>query len=271
MPIIRLVIPFVMLMPFFIACGGGGSGGSNPDNQQTVPGAPTSITANAGNAAISLGWLAPEDDGGAAITGYTLVISPEVPASNIQIVGTRAVITNLSNSVSYQIAVRARNSIGLSAASSGISVSPQAANPANYTLVAIDGDPGSPNGIFDPSLLRSSSTNDLWLAYSSVNFYTNGSGNIVQDVGIRIARSSDNGSSFDYVTTVAAPYNGTVTDTDPGLSACGAAICSGRWVYETSWLVEDVTDPDPDRRFKLFAPKYFIYPGSASKSEAKRS
>jgi hypothetical protein len=35
----------------------------------------------------------------------------------------------------------------------------------------------------------------------------------------------------------------------------------GRWVYETSWLIDDSTDPNPARRFKLFAHKYFLAPG----------
>jgi len=99
-----------------------------------------------------------------------------------------------------------------------------------------------------------------WLAYSSVNFYNDGAGDLVQDVGIRLASSLDGGDSFSYVATIASPYDGSVTDSDPALSACGLSVCNGRWVYETSWLVEDSSDPEATRRFKLFAHKYFVYP-----------
>ncbi len=37
-------------------------------------------------------------------------------------------------------------------------------------------------------------------------------------------------------------------------------------MYETSWLVDDAGDPDPARRFKLFAHKYFLYPAGAART-----
>ena len=258
---IRMLVLFILFTSFLASCGG--SGGQSV-TVLTVPTAPTDITVNAGDTAISIGWNAPADDGGSTISGYSVSISPSVSAGNIQISGTTAIISNLSNGLSYQLSVRASNTKGMGPASNVITVTPEAANTAGYTPITIDGEPGSPNGIYDPSLVRDSITDDLWLSYSSVNFYKNGSSDVVQDVGIRIARSSDNGNSFDYVATVAFPTVATVTDTDPNLSACGAATCTGHWVYETSWLVEDVGDSNPNRRFKLFAPKYFIYPGSVS-------
>ena len=46
----------------------GGSGGGGP--RQTVPDAPTNLLADAGDAAVTLTWDAPENDGGSAITDY---------------------------------------------------------------------------------------------------------------------------------------------------------------------------------------------------------
>jgi hypothetical protein len=46
------------------------------------------------------------------------------------------------------------------------------------------------------------------------------------------------------------------------MTACGLLTCQGRWVYETSWLIDDSTDPNPARRYKLFAHKYFLSPGN---------
>jgi hypothetical protein len=134
---------------------------------------------------------------------------------------------------------------------------PQPASTAAYQVVNIAGD-NSSSGVYDPSVLRLSN-GDLWMSYSSVNYYNNTSNLLVQDVGIRLARSTDGGATFNYVSTIASP--GVATVTDAGLTACGSLTCQGRWVYETSWLIDDSADPNPARRYKLFAHKYFLSPG----------
>lgn len=242
------------------ACGGGGGSSGGQPAPSTVPGVPTGITVNAGNQALSLGWAAPGFDGGSAITGYAVEINPQPMAVNIQVSGTRALITNLNNGVTYQLTVAAINGNGTGSASTAVTGQPQAANSSSYSSITISANPaaGSDNGVYDPSLLRAAN-DDLLLAYSAVDFYSFG-GNVYQEVGLRIARSVDNGLSFNYEATVASPGPGMVTDTDPMLSACGASSCSGRWVYETSTLIEDPSDPDPNRRFKLFASRYLMIP-----------
>lgn len=273
----------LFIVPLLLAsCGGGGSETNNTgpedptdntvpedptDNTEpdtptdTVPDAPTQLTVNTGDKAISIGWNEPNDDGGATITSYEVDITPAVATDNILINGTHALIANLTNDTEYQVSVAAVNSVGTSVPSSAVTATPTATDNANYTELTINGDPGSPSGIYDPSLLRGSD-NTLWLSYSSVNYYLDASDNVVQDVGTRVAKSSDNGLNFDYVATVATPSPTTVTDSDPGMGVCGSTACTGRWVYETSWLVEDASDPDPSRRFKLFAHKYFLYPAA---------
>ncbi|WP_460712665.1 hypothetical protein, partial [Nocardioides dilutus] len=42
----------------------------------TVPGAPTGVTATAGDAQAMVSWTAPSSDGGSALTGYTVTSSP---------------------------------------------------------------------------------------------------------------------------------------------------------------------------------------------------
>jgi hypothetical protein len=113
--------------------------------------------------------------------------------------------------------------------------------------------------VFDPSVIRLGN-GQIWMAYSSVNYHKDAKNNLVQDVGIRLARSDDGGSTFKFASMIAAPEPAMITDTDPEASACGTPTCNGRWVYETPWLVEDRSDPDPARRFKLFAHKYFLNP-----------
>ena len=47
-----------------------------PTGPVTVPGAPTSVKATAGNAQASVTWTAPSSNGGAAISSYTVTASP---------------------------------------------------------------------------------------------------------------------------------------------------------------------------------------------------
>ncbi len=123
--------------------------------------------------------------------------------------------------------------------------------------VAVAGD-ASPTGIFDPSVV-SAGGGEAWMAYSSVDYHGDP---LVQDVGIAIARSTDGGLSWTRASTVASPSDANVTDPDTtNHTLCGSATCSGRWVYETSWLVDDATDVAA-RRWKLFAHQYFLHPGS---------
>jgi hypothetical protein len=91
----------------------------------TAPGAPTKVSATAGNASATITWKAPSSNGGAAITGY--VIKPSTgPAVKVGDV-THATVTGLSNGTTYAFTVSAVNSAGTgpnSAASN--SVTPKA-------------------------------------------------------------------------------------------------------------------------------------------------
>jgi len=242
------------------ACGGGGGGsGGGGSNTPPLLGPVQALTVNVGDGAISLGWSPPDTSISQSVAGYQVDIEPTGVNQSITLANTHAVVTGLSNGVTYTITVRAENSDGLGDPNS-VTATPTAADVNSYRVVTIAGDPGSPSGIYDPSLLRASN-DDLWLSYSSVNFYADTAAEVVQAVGTRIALSSDNGANFDYVATIAEPVATTITDPDSGLTACGSTTCDGFWVYETSFLIEDETDPDPDRRFKLFAHKYFLDPG----------
>ncbi|MEO8224084.1 MAG: fibronectin type III domain-containing protein, partial [Gammaproteobacteria bacterium] len=250
-------IAILALAAATVACGG--SGGADAI---TTPSEPRALTANVGNGAVSLGWAPVASDGGAAVQGYEIAITPQTPAATVAVIGRRALVRGLGNGTTYSFSVRARNSAGLGSAAQTAAISPADSDTNQYQPLLIAGDQ-SPSGIFDPALLRTG-PNELWMSYSSVHYYRNGSNQLVQDVGIQLARSTDNGLQFQRVVTIATPGPATVTDTDAGLTACGSPTCVGRWVYETSWLVADPSDPDPAARYKLFAHKYFLSPGAAS-------
>ena len=83
----------------------------------TVPGAPTNVTANAGNATATVSWVAPANDGGSPITSYTVSsftggTPAGIPASVVGGGQNTALVAGLTNGVTYTFSVHATNSIG---------------------------------------------------------------------------------------------------------------------------------------------------------------
>ena len=98
-----------------------------------VPNAPTAVSAVAGASSASVSWTAPAEDGGSAITGYTVTSSPGgltcLPQSLVTL---SCDVTGLTNGTDYTFTVVAINAIGTSAAAvASNSVSPTA--PATTT------------------------------------------------------------------------------------------------------------------------------------------
>ena len=94
------------------------------DAAPTVPGAPTSLTATAsGTSTINLSWTAPADDGGSAITGYRIQVSPNGSTGWTNRVATTGntnttyAHTGLSAGTTRHYRVSAINSVGTGAAS----------------------------------------------------------------------------------------------------------------------------------------------------------
>jgi len=99
----------------------------------TVPGEPSSVVASAGDARATLAWTAPSNNGGAAITNYTVQYSSNSGttwttfARSASAVAS-ATVTGLTNGTSYTFRVAAVNDAGTGAYSSASSaVTPVAA------------------------------------------------------------------------------------------------------------------------------------------------
>lgn len=113
---------------------------STAASPSTVPDAPTSVVATAGDASASVAFSVPANNGGAAITGYTVTSSP----GNFTGAGAASpiAISGLTNGTAYTFTVVATNANGNSVASSAsASATPVPPAPGVITKLAVK--PGS--------------------------------------------------------------------------------------------------------------------------------
>jgi hypothetical protein len=102
-----------------------------------APGAPTGVHASAGNGTASVAWTAPANDGGSAITGYTLQYSVDKGAhwTTTTHNGTSRsqAVSGLTNGKSYVFRVAARNVAGTGSFSSASSAVTPVADASKMT------------------------------------------------------------------------------------------------------------------------------------------
>ena len=102
---------------------------ATPSRITSVPGAPTGLSAVAGDGQAALSWQAPADNGGEPITGYTVRwgTSAGGPYPNTaETTETAATVTGLTNGMTYHFVVSANNVNGESANSDEVAVTPEA-------------------------------------------------------------------------------------------------------------------------------------------------
>ena len=109
------------------------SAASSAVTPATVPGAPTNVNALASSGQAEISFDVPSDDGGNAITSYTVVSSP----GNIAVTcaASPCVVPGLTNGTDYTFSVYASNDVGASA------------NATPSTAVTPASPPGTPSGV----------------------------------------------------------------------------------------------------------------------------
>jgi hypothetical protein len=149
-------------------------------NYYTLPAAPTSITATPGQGQITLNWKPSTDDGGTAITSFTLqratnssFTSGLVTTTGITTGGTT--VTGLTNGTPYYFRVAAVNSVATAASTTGAYITLA----ESVTPLATGSVPGPPTELtFTPS--TSETSMDLsWVAPESDG------GNAITEYSIR--------------------------------------------------------------------------------------
>ena len=96
-----------------------------------LPGAPGKVTLARGDTSIDVAWTPPKDDGGVGVIGYTVTWSPltaegarvqEPSSMDVETPGYR--IASLTNGVTYAVAVKANNEVGISTSSEELRTTP---------------------------------------------------------------------------------------------------------------------------------------------------
>jgi large repetitive protein len=104
-----------------------------------APGAPTGVTATAGNGQATVSWTAPADAGNSTITSYAVTSSPG--GMTCSSATTSCTVTGLDNFTSYTFTVKATNAASLTSVASGASnaVTPMPSAPVISNVTAGDG------------------------------------------------------------------------------------------------------------------------------------
>jgi len=156
-----------------VAGTGGWSGNSLNVTPRTVPAVPTSVTVTASNGQVLLGWSAPSNNGGSAITDYTIQYSsngganwttlPRTPST-----ATAATVAGLTNGTSYLLRVAAVNMAGAGGwSSNSLSVTPRTVPAVPTGAIGTAGN-GQVSLVWTaPSSNGGSAINDYTIQYSS--------------------------------------------------------------------------------------------------------
>ena len=118
--------------PASASASGSGTISTSQASGTGAPGAPTSLTATAGNAEVSLSWTAPASDGGSPLARYNVYVGTGSGFSaGTAVTGTSATVTGLTSGTTYHFVVTAVGANGKTSAASG----EVSAEPTGYAVL----------------------------------------------------------------------------------------------------------------------------------------
>ena len=171
----------------------------------SVPGAPTAVTAVAGNAEAIVGWVAPSSTGGSAITGYRIEQQRgsgewTVAIANTGSTTTNTVVTGLTNGESYRFRVAAINSSGAGANSEpSNAVTPEAPLGKTILIVGERGDVRGKPGIIvtgESTGFDEGSIFKPWYRFPGETSYTEGNASLRVDAAGEFRWQRQTGKKF---------------------------------------------------------------------------
>ena len=201
----------------------------------TIPGAPTAVTAVAGNGLALLSWTAPASTGGSSISSYQVTSSPGGFTCSTSGLA-RCKVTGLSNGTSYTFTVTATNSAGTgpaSAASNAIIPIPDPTTTQLYSSL-------NPAAISDSVTLSAQVTSvNGFLSVGTVDFFSGGVA-ISGCSGISVVSGYANCS-----TSFASAATNTITATYNGTTANSASTSAGFSQYSVTSISQITVSTSP--------------------------
>ena len=207
---------------------------------RTVPGAPTSPVATAGNVQASVAFNAPASNGGSAITGYTVTSSP----GGFTATGASSplVVTGLTNGTSYTFTVVATNVAGNSVASSAsAAVTPFTVPGAPTSPVATAGNAKANVAFNAPASTGGSAITGYTVTSSPGGFTSTGASSPIVVTGL----TNNTAYTFTVVATNAAGNSSGAVSAAVTI-ACGAFVASGVYKIFSCHNLGATTSFNPD-------------------------
>ena len=207
----------------------------------SVPGAPTSLVATAGNAQASVAFIAPASNGGSAITGYTVTSSP----GNITATGASSpiIVTGLINGTAYTFTVVATNAAGNSVASAAsLAVTPFTVPDAPTSPVATAGNSQASVAFTAPAFNGGSAITGYTVTSSPGGFTATGASSPLVVTGLT------NGTAYTFtaVATNAAGNSVASAASTAVIPGCGAFISAGVYKVFACFNLGASTTGDPN-------------------------
>jgi len=225
----------------------------------TVPSAPRTLTATAGNTQVALEWSAPSSNGGSAITGYDVYVGTSaggesttaVNSAPLAATATSYTAAGLTNGITYYFTVEAINAVGASPASNEAPATPITVPSAPTGLTATGGNasallawtaPASDGGgaitgynVFEGTTAGGESTTPVNPAPLAANATSYPASGLTNGTGYFFTVKAINADGSSPASNEASATPATVPSAPTGLTAApGAGRVSLAWTAPTS-------------------------------------